>query len=309
MSKLAGGPIIRPFIIGVIGCAMYCLSARAATASGSSGRHVRLYVLAGQSNAVGYNDYREYKHGKEPFPAELKNQPDVLFWDDAAGAWTTLSIGKTQGSSENAFGPEIAFAHEMARKAGKDQIAIVKCAEGGTGIARSSDYGDYIPSLKGFNDGGMNWHPPGDGKTAGALYKRLVERVNRAEKALKASDRSYTLSAFLWMQGEHEAGISRKMAGDYGRLLKSFMQSVRHDLRAPKLPFVVGEINSHTWAFGDLARSAQAKACKEDGRAILVKTTDLSRSGSGGAAHFDADGMLELGNRFAAAVEGMRVKK
>jgi hypothetical protein len=29
---------------------------------------------------------------------------------------------------------------------------------------------------------------------------------------------------------------------------------------------------------------------------------DLSRAGSGGAAHFDADGMVELGIRFARVV-------
>ena len=35
-----------------------------------------------------------------------------------------------------------------------ERIAIIKCAVGGTGIARSVDYRDYGPSLKGFKDQG-----------------------------------------------------------------------------------------------------------------------------------------------------------
>ncbi len=45
----------------------------------------------------------------------------------------------------------------------------------------------------------------------------------------------------------------------------------------------------------------QPKACRDDSNAVLVRTVDLTRSGSGGLAHFDADGMLKLGSRFADA--------
>ena len=110
---------------------------------------------------------------------------------------------------------------------------------------------------------------------------------------------NYEICGFLWMQGEHEAGISKKMAEDYGRLLTLFRESIRKDLKKKKLPFVVGEINNHTWAFAEIARKGQAEACEGDNCSLLVRTTDLSRGSIGGAAHFDADGMLTLGERFA----------
>ena len=104
------------------------------------------------------------------------------------------------------------------------------------------------------------------------------------------------------MQGEHEAGISKTMAGDYEDLLKLLSKSVRKDLDTQDLPFIIGEINSHTWAFGDLARQRQVSFCLGDGHAALVKTVDLPRNGVGDKAHFDADGMITLGERFAEAM-------
>ncbi len=182
------------------------------------------------------------------------------------------------------------------------QIAIIKCAVGATGIARSIDYDDYIPALKDFKDRGKNWHPPSEGREAGILYRRLMKNVRDALSALDRRQAKWELAGCLWIQGEHEAGISRKMAEDYDTLLSSFISAVRSDLKTPSLPFVIGEVNSHKWAYGDIVRKKQTMVCGRDHNAVLVKTTDLSRKGSGGAAHFDADGMLLLGSRFAKAM-------
>ena len=107
----------------------------------------------------------------------------------------------------------------------------------------------------------------------------------------------------------HVAGISLKMAQDYDKLLAGFIGSFRKDLKAPSLPFVIGQVNSHTWAYGEIVRDKQALVCQQDCKAVLVKTTDLSRKGSGGAAHFDADGMLILGSRSAKAAISLAGKK
>ena len=180
-------------------------------------------------------------------------------------------------------------------------IAIVTYAAGGTGIARSVDYTDYIPAVAGYNDKGRNWHPPTDGREAGALYSALIANVRTAMSALDRTGKHGELTGFVWMQGEHEGSISRKMAEDYERLLSDFIGSVRKDLRAPTLPFVIGQVNSHTWAFGDIARRCQVEVCRKDKETLLVETVDLPRV-SGDAAHFTADGMLTLGSRFAEAM-------
>jgi hypothetical protein len=126
--------------------------------------------------------------------------------------------------------------------------------------------------------------------------------------ALDRQQIEWDLAGCLWMQGEHEAGISRKMAQDYDKLLAAFVKSVRRDLEKPDLPFVVGQVNSHTWAYGETVRKIQAMVCERDPNAVLVETTDLSRKGSGGSSHFDADGMLILGSRFAKAAASLMEK-
>lgn len=263
---------------------------------------IRVFVVAGQSNAEGYNHIRQYRDGRETFPETLRVQPQILYWPgvdspkEQDNRWTTLRVGES-----GAFGPEINFAHEIAQSLPGATVAIVKFASGGTGIARSVDYTDYIPALTGFDDKNRNWHPPTDGREAGALYRSLLANIRASLSFLERSDRKVELSGFVWMQGEHEGSISRKMAEDYERLLTDFIRSVRKDLQAPSLPFVIGQVNSHTWTYGDIARKCQAEVCRKQERAVLVETIDLPRV-TGDAAHFTADGMLTLGFRFAKTI-------
>jgi hypothetical protein len=204
-----------------------------------------------------------------------------------------------------AFGPEIAFAHDTAAALPDQSIAIIKYAAGGTGIARSADYTDYIPAVANYNDKGRNWHPPTDGRDAGALYTTLIMNVRQALRALEQDGKKWTLNGFIWMQGEHEASISRKMADDYESLLSDFIRSVRKDLNTHTLPVVIGQVNSHTWIYGDIARKAQVEVCRKDPYARLVQTIDLPRV-DGDAAHFTADGMLTLGSRFTEVMLALR---
>jgi len=301
------------FMIAMVLCAV--LLALPALAQDSNGdisktaatRPVKVFIVAGQSNAVGYNRVKEYQKGRVEFPKAYRHQPNVLFWSaDGEGkktTWKALGI-----AASGAFGPEIAFAHDLAAELPEQRIAILKCASGGTGIARSVDYSDYIPALKDFNDHGKNWHPPADGKEAGLLYQKLIKSVRDGVSALDRQQIEWDLAGCLWMQGEHEAGISRKMAQDYDKLLAGFISAVRKDLKIPSLPFVIGQVNSHTWAYGETVRKMQAMVCERDPNAILVETIDLSRKGSGGASHFDADGMFTLGSRFAKAAASLMGK-
>lgn len=272
---------------------------------------LRIFVLAGQSNAVGYNHISQLAPDYEQISRINESTEGVLFWPGSnanplyANQWISLKAGVSDISvsepyKDGCFGPETGFALALRKAMPDEEIAIIKFALGATGIARSVDYDDYIPSLKGFSDNNLNWHPPSDGREAGTLYTDLIKNIYEALEALDAKGISYTIGGIIWMQGEHEAGISRQMALDYGKLLTLFQQTLLKDLNVRKIPFLVGEINSHTWAFGDLARKSQAEACRKIAKCALIKTTDLPRGGIGGEAHFDAKGMLLLGERFAA---------
>jgi hypothetical protein len=271
---------------------------------------VMVFVLAGQSNAVGYNHISQLPPGDERLPLILDSLSGVLLWPGSnanpkyAGTWTNLKPGVSDISTNEpykngCFGPEIGFALTLKEIFREEKIAIIKYASGATGIARSSDYTDYIPALAGFDDQNLNWHPPGKGLDAGILYKGLIENIFAAIADLKAEGQSVKICGFLWMQGEHEGGISKKMALDYDKLLMRFRDSIYEELKISDVPFLIGEVNSHTWAYGDLARNSQAGACRRIEKCVLIKTTDLPRGGIGGEAHFNAQGMLLLGERFA----------
>ena len=299
-KRILRGWLTTIVIVFAVGCASDSKTARG---SARGGRPVRVIVVAGQSNAVGYNHVRDYHGGREPFPDTLKTQPRVIFWPGKEPAppvgsdlWTSLRVGES-----GAFGPEISLAHDLEQAWPEAQIAIVKFAVGGSGIARSTDYSDYIPALANYDDHGRNWHWPSADQDAGILYQGLISNVRAALSALEREGRKWELTGFVWMQGEHEGGISRKMAGDYAALLAGFMKTIRKDLHSPTLPFAIGQVNSHTWAYGDIARQCQTEVCAQDNRTRLVKTVDLPRV-SGDAAHFTADGMLTLGSRFAEAM-------
>jgi hypothetical protein len=272
----------------------------------SNQRPVRVFIVTGQSNAEGHNHINQYRGGREPFPGFLREQSRILFWpgnnapQTNENLWTSLRVDKS-----GAFGPEIAFAHDIEAALRQETVAIIKYAAGGTGIARSTDYTDYVPAVAGFNDKGRNWHPATDGKEPGALYSGLIANVHCATSALEREGKSWSLSGFIWMQGEHEASISRKMAEDYEKLLTCFIRAVRKDLKAQSLPVVIGQVNSHAWVYGDIARKAQDEVCKNVPYTRLVQTIDLPRV-EGDAAHFTADGMLTLGSRFAEAMLSVR---
>lgn len=275
-------------------------------AVGQAGTIIDVYILAGQSNAEGHNDTTTYTPA--PFPDSLRQQTNVMFWPgsnaraDLRNTWTTLQAGAS-GINPNAFGPEIAFGHDLAAARPGTQIAIVKYAVGGSGIARSKDYHDYnpsFPSLATFNDHGDNWHPPEQGEPTGNLYTNLLGNVRNALQGLKDQGKQYRLAGFLWMQGEHEAGISPGMARDYQALLAGLISHLRADLGQPNLPVVIGEI-SDRWIYGVPVQTAQRDVCQKVGQAALVVTRDLPRPPAD-SAHYTANGMVTLGSRFAASL-------
>ena len=267
-----------------------------------------VFILAGQSNADGHNNTATCNLGGQAFPDALRQQPSIMFWPGSnaraalQNTWTTLQVGAS-AVGDAAFGPEITFGHDMAAAMPGTRIAIIKYAVGGTGIARSKEYSDYIPQLAGFNDNGNNWHPPEPGQPAGALYANLLTNVQGALQSLGARGQPYHLAGVLWMQGEHEAGISLRMANDYEKLLGDFVRHLRADLGQPTLPVVIGQV-SDKWLYREPVQAAQSRVSHNAPPAALVLTRDLPRT-PGDDAHYDANGMATLGSRFATAMQSL----
>lgn len=144
---------------------------------------LKVFILAGQSNMVGWGD-------SQKLTAEFRSGNDrVLMFEH--GTWQRLrpnrEAAKNQrkfGMTEFSFGPEIAFGHAMANAWPDETIGIIKLAVGGTSI--------------------LAWKPDwsredadrvGQGRT-GSLYKRLKSKVEQATRA-----RDTEIVGFLWLQG------------------------------------------------------------------------------------------------------------
>jgi hypothetical protein len=146
-----------------------------------------LIIVAGQSNAVGYDAYRDQ------LPVDPSDK-EVLFWwrcgdpppddhDSTSGRkWTSLQpqhrgnpLGKNAGQRqygnfaklEGGYGPEVGFCRELRAKEHKP-LAVVKVAFSGTGMR-------------------TDWNPadPGDD---GACYRALISETKASIAAAKALD-------------------------------------------------------------------------------------------------------------------------
>lgn len=268
-----------------------------------------LIIVAGQSNAVGYDAY-----ASELPPDDTDKQ--AMFWwrvgdpppdefDVTSGRqWTTLQpqprgtpldvktlpeddprkkLQRQYGNfkkPEGGFGPEIGLARELRAKGGKP-LAIVKVAFSGTGIV-------------------TDWHPD-DGGPAGSCYRSLIEETKAALTAAKAQGVTLRPRALIWVQGENDANAGAAAA--YEKNLLHFLARLRADLAAPEMPALIG-VNTR---FGDgknpnmpTVVAAQKAAAEKDKRSVYVDTEGAETLPPN--THFTAAGTLEIGKRFATAL-------
>jgi hypothetical protein len=267
-----------------------------ATASAAETRD--LYLVAGQSNAVGFNAK----------PSELPADPNdekIFFWwrcgdpppdehdSTSGGKWTHLQpqpLGNPDKSKaprqygnfaqpEGGFGPEIGMARTLFGKT-HQPIAVLKAAFSGTSIAQDWNHVD-----------------PG---AAGSCYRALVEETRKAIAAAKAQEISLHPRALIWVQGESDA--TPTAAPLYEAKLSEMIAALRKDLDAPHLIVLLG-VNTHFGAgknaFMPKIVEAQQAVANKDGRCAYIDTASATTAN---AAHFDTAGTLDIGRRFAEAL-------
>lgn len=260
-----------------------------------------LILVAGQSNAVGFDAYAS------EMPADDSDK-DVMFWwrvgdpppDEhdvtSGGKWTTLQPQpkgspkeKNNGARqygnfakvEGGFGPEIGFARELKAKEGKP-LAIIKAAFSGTAVAQ-------------------DWNPDDPG-IGGSCYRALVETVKSAVTAAKAQNIELKFRALVWVQGESDATAA--YAPLYTKNLAHMLTRLRSDLAAPELIALIG-VNTR---FGNgknpnmpAVIESQKAVDAQDPLAVYVDT-EGAETLPPSHTHFTAKGTLEIGRRYAKAL-------
>ena len=259
-----------------------------------------LVLVAGQSNAVGYDAYAN------ELPADAGDK-DVLFWwrcgdpppdefDTTSGRnWTHLQaqpkgnpMSKPEATAarsvrqygnfakpEGGFGPEIGFAREWRAKGGKP-LAIVKVAFSGTGMR-------------------TDWNPA-DAGPAGACYRALVGET----KAAKERGITLRLRALLWVQGESDANAAD--AANYEKNLGAMLAALRKDLDASQLVALLAvntRFGNDKNPFMPQVIAAQQALATKDKLCVYVDTAGAETL-LPTRTHFTAAGTIEVGRRFAA---------
>jgi beta-glucosidase len=273
-----------------------------------------LFYLGGQSNMDGYGRCQE-------LPPELSQpvQGVMIFHGNTApdgaavdgrGVWAELGPGHgvgytTDGATatySDRFGLELTFGRRLQELLPDVSIAFIKYSRGGTSIdlAAAGDFGCWDPDYPGINQ-----------------YDHFLAALRNAMGAGDIDgdgERDRLIPAgIVWMQGESDASYTERIALRYQQNLKRLVDLIRAALRTDDLPVAIGRISDSgrddrekdgkVWNHGEIVRSAQASFVAEDKYAMLVTSTDGYDYSD--PWHYDSQGYIDLGTRFAEAVAAM----
>ena len=189
---------------------------------------------------------------------------DRCFLLNAKNAWepakNPLNIYSTirKGAGMQKMNPGYGFALTMLEKDKGISLGLVVNAKGGTKIEQWA---------KGTR-----------------FYKDAIMRATEAQK-------TGTLKGILWHQGESNSGNP----DGYADKLKTLVENLRKDLKAPNLPFVAGQVNNHKAINDEIAKLPAA----------VPNTAFVSSEGlkAQDRWHFDAPSMKLLGKRYAEEIQ------
>jgi hypothetical protein len=258
-------------------------SADGAASPDGGQERIWVYLMAGQSNMVGLG-----RNGL--LPREYASSVDraTIYYNDSihpnpnAEQWLPLSPGF--GCLADLFGPELSFGIRMRELYPRRRLAIIKVAEGGTGLFE-------------------RWKAE-----TGELYNLLLGET-RAQLRVLAGQGIPQIAGLLWMQGESDTG-SLATAKAYEQNLRDFVSALRRDLGSPLMPVVAGLISTEwEWVYADIVRDATTSIAEQVGRMSVVETSDLTMLSPPDAMHYDTDGSFRLGLRYAEAVAAMQATR
>ena len=215
---------------------------------------LQIFILAGQSNMEGQGvvdlDHPKYYNGGRGTLAKVMADPAhaerFSHVTTSEGAWVVrddvfvrfqtrkdlklggLSIGYTGYPGKHHIGPEFQFGHVVG-EAIVAPVLLIKTAWGGKSLHK-----DFRP-------------PTASGPT-GPYYHRMLAEIHQSLAGLEkefpeASAGGHHLAGFVWFQGWNDM-FNDKARAEYETNLVHLVQDIRHDLRVPDLPVVIGELGN-----------------------------------------------------------------
>ena len=239
---------------------------------------LKIYLLVGQSNMQGHAAERTLEHlGMDPKTAPLlkairnadgtaKVQKNVWISSiepslESGEKHGRLTVGYGAGGRGPKIGPELTFGITMQNHVG-EPILLIKTSWGGKSLNtdfRPPSAGPYefnLQQLENFKKRGKDVAEARKEKTerTGVYYRLMLEHIHKVLADIRRvypdydAKAGYELAGFVWFQGWNDmvdgsTYPTRGQPGSYDAYSKNFahfIRDVRRDLKAPKLPFVIG---------------------------------------------------------------------
>ena len=244
----------------------------------SHAKPLKVYLLVGQSNMQGHAAVRTLAHlGMDPKTvpllksiqnadgsAKVHDQIWISSIDTSEESGVKegkLTVGYGVGGREPKIGPELTFGITMQHHVG-EPILLIKTSWGGKSLNtdfRSPSAGPYqfneqqIENFKKRNKD-IAAERKARAERTGVYYRLMLEHIRKVLGDIKRvypaydAKAGYELAGFVWFQGWNDMVDSgtyptRGQPGGYASYSKNlahFIRDVRRDLKAPKLPFVIG---------------------------------------------------------------------
>jgi len=193
--------------------------------------------------------------------------------------------------------PKVSFIPAVEKEFGKENVIVVKSAQGGQPIRRwYKDWKDASGKAP---------------ESTGDLYDKMMGVVNPAIK-----DQKLATVTFVWMQGERDA---KENHGEvYAASFKGLLEQLKKDLKIESINFVIGRISdfdmqNKKYPHWTMVRDAQVKVAEDDPRGEWVDTDDLNNKTKGGKQYDDLhctpEGYKTMGQRFADKAIALIKKK
>ncbi|MFN4904509.1 MAG: sialate O-acetylesterase [Planctomycetota bacterium] len=254
---------------------LLCLWNLSSTAlSEDTKKPLQIYILAGQSNMQGHAKISTFEHigmdaATKPMldrMIDAKGKPTVCqrVWISSIGCAESEQTGKLTagfGASPEKIGPEFTFGiyTQMLTDA---PILIIKTSWGGKSLHtdfRPPSAGPYVFNetlLSNLTKQGKDLSAirAAKEKETGVYYRQMIDHVKYVlsdiQRIIPDYDSSvgYELAGFAWFQGWNDMVDSgtypnRDKTGgydQYSQALAHLIRDVRTELKAPKMPFVIG---------------------------------------------------------------------
>lgn len=193
-------------------------------------------------------------------------------------------------SNMNGLDPDISFTPTVEAEFGKENVIVVKDAQGGQPLRR------WYKQWKCVTDE--------EPQAIGDLYDRLMGLVNTA-----INEKKIATVTLVWMQGERDA---KEQHGDvYAAGLEGLIRQLAEDMERKDVNFVIGRLSD----FGlykntlkehwEMVRSAQVAVAESSSRGAWVDSDDLNSGVNKKGKpiendlHLSVEGYRVLGRRFA----------